>query len=77
MLSRIFLLVSTEAVGTDLFLGKPDGFDQIVQTVVTQRGEVELLTDPVHHLLILLSVGVGIFLKSLSVGARKANLQKQ
>ena len=42
-----------------------DGFQHIVQTVVSQRGEFELLSYLLYHLAVVLALGVGVVLKHL------------
>lgn len=56
-------LSAIPAVGAELVFVDADGLDHVVQSVVAQCREVELLTDPVDHFLVLGAVRICIYIK--------------
>ena len=59
----LFLFSSVPAIGTEFAFGKSDGLHQIVQTMETKRSEIQSLADLLHHLRVILAVGICIILK--------------
>ena len=50
-------------MSTQILLLESDGLHQIVQTLELERGELQVAAHNVHHLLVLIAVGVGILLE--------------
>ena len=50
------------AIGAEAFLGKPDGGNEIVQTLEGERREPEVPADVLHHLLVWFAVRIEILL---------------
>ena len=61
----LFLFSSVPAIGTEFAFGKSDGLHQIVQTMETKGSEIQSLADLLHHLRVILAVGICIILKHL------------
>lgn len=54
-----------ETMGADLTFWQANGLDELLYGVKLERCETKILTDGLHHALILRRVGSGIFLKIL------------
>ena len=50
-------------MGAKRLFWQTDGFNQIVQTLELERGELQVATHNINHLLVLCAVGVGVLHK--------------
>lgn len=63
MKSLLVVAAVVPAVSTERLLWQADSLHQIIQTLELERGELQVATHNIHHLLVLLAVGVGILHK--------------